>query len=112
LHRHLVKVFCFRARARFANDASALRHAHDVQNQRHSAIAHDAGTRKRLYPFDLFAQRLHDDFFGIIDLVNDKTKRTPIRLQNNDVYRTGRILSFFATLRFQIQFAPQMREGQ
>jgi hypothetical protein len=50
----------------------ALRESVDIENERHFAIAHDRGAGEGGDALELFAERLDDDFLGVVDLVDHK----------------------------------------
>ena len=80
--------FSLTGRSRVSADhAGALRQAEHIENQRHLAVAHNAGSGKRLYGFELLAERLHDDLFRVVDLVDDQAELAVIGLQHDDVDR-------------------------
>ena len=90
------RFFCFSARARARTSLTTfevLRDSQHVENQRDSAVAHDGRAGKGADAFEMFAQRFDDDFFGVVDVVDDETKLPFVCLQDDDVHRVcfGRI---------------------
>ena len=79
--------FSQRAVPRFRNHAGALRQAEHIQDERHFAVPHDARAGKGLNRLELFAQRLHHDFFGVVDLIHDQPELPLIGLHDHDVDR-------------------------
>ena len=62
-----------------------MRQPDHIENQRHVAVSHNRCARKNLEAPQLFAERFDDDFFRVIDLVHDQSKRMIVGLQHDDV---------------------------
>src|SRR5579872_219209 len=65
----------------FVNYSGPLRQAQHVENQGYLSIAHDAGSGKRLDRLQLFAKRLHNNLFGIVDAVDHESELALVCLQ-------------------------------
>ena len=74
-----------RALAIFADDVGGLRQAEHVEDQRHAAVAHDRGAGEGFDAFELLAERLDDDLFGVVDFVDDQAELPLVGLQHDDV---------------------------
>ena len=58
----------------------ALRQTQGIENQRHLAVAHDGGAGEGADAFELFAQGLDHNLFGIVDLVDHQAELAVIGL--------------------------------
>ena len=74
-----------RMRPQFGHHVRHLRDAEHVQDQRHFAIAHDGGPGKAGQPLQLLAQRLYDNFLGVVDLVHHQAELAVVGLQHHDI---------------------------
>ena len=79
--RQIGGFFSQRAIPCFRNHAGALGQAKHVQDERNFAVPHDARAGKCFHRLELFAQRLHHDFFGVVDLIDDQPEPPLIGLQ-------------------------------
>ena len=59
---------------------------------------------------ELFAQGLDDNFFGVVDLVDDQTELAVIGLQDDDVDRA--VCSWLAPIGGEFQFLMQIDQRQ
>ena len=71
--------------ANLGDHVGALRQSQNIQDQRHPAVSHDGRSRESGDAFELFAQRLDDDFLRVIDFVHHQTELAIVRLQNHHV---------------------------
>src|SRR5262249_50850962 len=94
-----------RSLAAFADHVGGLREAEHVENQRDAAIAHDRRAREGFYAFELLAERLDDDFFGVVDFVDNETELTLVCLEHDDVDggKFGEVGRFIFDFEFAIE---------
>ncbi len=78
------------------DDAGHLGNAQHVEDQRHLPVAHDGRAGKAGDPFQLLAQRLHHDLFGVVDFVDHQPELAIVGLQHNDVVGRFRGLAVFS----------------
>ena len=83
----LGRVFRQRAVPHFGDDVGALGQAQHVQDQGHPAVAHDGGAGEGGESLELLAQRLDDDFLGVVDLVHHQAEGLAVGLEHDDVDR-------------------------
>jgi hypothetical protein len=89
LGRHLT-LFSVRQPAGFRSDAGQLRQTEHVQNERDLPVAHDRGAGESLQPVEPLVERLDDDLFSVVDLVNHQPELLLANLQHNDMHHALR----------------------
>ena len=91
-----------------AQQVGALRQAEHVQNQRHFAVSHDGGPGVDGDVFQVLAERLDDDLFGVVDFVHHQPELPAIGFEHHDVDRLA-LLDFPFHLRQQLDNFPRGR---
>ena len=74
--------------AHFGDHVRHLRDAEHVQDQRHPAVAHDGRPGEAGEPLQLLAQRLYDDFLGVVDLVHHQAELALVGLASTTILTT------------------------
>jgi hypothetical protein len=63
-----------------------LRQPEHVQNQRHFAVSHDGRSGIDADAFQVLAERLDHNLFGVVDFVDHQPELPPIGFEHNDVH--------------------------
>ena len=73
--------------ADLGNHIGQLGYPENIQDEGHLAVSHDGCAGECGNALELLAQRLDDDFFRVVDVIDDQTKMAVIRLQYDNVDR-------------------------